>query len=76
MLKSADQCMSPHSNTFTVMDTNEYEELYNVVAHQRYPQGITKNKKDALRNKSKKFVVRDGLLYYCDQNRGERQVRL
>ena len=35
---------------------------------------ITKNQKDVLRNKAKKSVIRDGLLYYCDKKRGERQV--
>ena len=45
-----------------------------MVAEQNYPDGITKNQKDALRNKAKKFAIRDGLLYYCDKKRGERQV--
>ena len=45
-----------------------------MVADQNYLDGITKNQKDALRNKAKKFVIRDGLLYYCDNKRGERQV--
>ena len=36
-----------------------------MVAEQNYPDGITKNQKDALRNKAKKFAIRDGLLYYC-----------
>ena len=56
------------------MEVKEYDEIYNVVAEQNYPDGITKNQKDALRNKAKKFAIRDGLLYYCDKKRGERQV--
>ena len=56
------------------MEVKEYDEIYNVVADQNYPDGITKNQKDALRNKAKKFAIRDGLLYYCDKKRGERQV--
>ena len=36
-----------------------------MVAEQNYPDGITKNQKDALRNKAKKFAIRDGLLYHC-----------
>ena len=56
------------------MEVKEYDEIYNVVADQNYPDGITKNQKDALRNKAKKSVIRDGLLYYCDKKRGERQV--
>ena len=56
------------------MEAKEYNEIYNVVADQNFPEGITKNQKDVLRNKAKKFVIRDGLLYYCDKKRGERQV--
>ena len=66
--------MSPQSIDFTAMEAKEYDEIYNVVADQNYPEGITKNQKDVLRNKAKKFVIRDGLLYYCDRKRGERQV--
>ena len=56
------------------MEVKEYDEIYNVVADQKYPDCITKNQKDALCNKAKKFAIRDGLLYYCDKKRGERQV--
>ena len=59
--------MSPQSTALqtTDMEAKEYELLYSAVAHQSYPEGITKNQKDVLRNKAKKFVVREGLLYYC-----------
>ena len=73
MLKNGDHCTSPQSIDFAVMEVKEYDEIYNVVADQNYPDGITKNQKDALRNKAKKFAIRDGL-YYCDKKRGERQV--
>ena len=56
------------------MEAKEYDEIYNVVADQKYPEGITKNQKDVLHSKAKKFVIQDGLLYYCDKKRGERQV--
>ena len=55
-------------------EAKECDEIYNVVAGQNYPEGITKNQKNVLRNKAKKFVIRDGLLYYCYKNRGKRQV--
>ena len=74
MLKNGDHCTSPQCIDFAVMEVKEYDEIYNVVADQNYPDGITKNQKDALRNKAKKFAIRDGLLYYCDKKRGERQV--
>ena len=74
MLKNGDHCTSPLCIDFAVMEVKEYDEIYNVVADQNYQDGITKNQKDALRNKAKKFAIRDGLLYYCDKKRGERQV--
>ena len=67
MLKNGDHCTSPQSIDFAVMEVKECDEIYNVVADQKYPDCITKNQKDALRNKAKKFAIRDGLLYYLQE---------
>ena len=49
--------MSPQSTALqtTDMEAKEYELLYSAVAHQSYPEGITKNQKDVLRNKEEKI---------------------
>ena len=41
--------MSPQSTALqnTDMEAKEYELLYSAVAHQSYPEGITKNQKHA-----------------------------
>ena len=57
------------------MDGSEYDVVYNVLAYGTYPDELSKNRKDALRNKVKKFTVESGLLYYsCDKKRGLQQV--
>ena len=57
------------------MDGSEYDVLYNLLLHGTYPEGLSKNKKDALRSKGKKFTVDSGLLIYsCDEKRGLQQV--
>ena len=35
------------------MEAKEYKVLYNILTHHSYPEGITKNKKDAFRNKER-----------------------
>ena len=42
MLKNGDHCTSPQSIDFAVMEVKEYDEIYNVVADQKYPDCITK----------------------------------
>ena len=61
--------MSPQSTALqtTDMEAKEYELLYSAVAHQSYPEGISpRTRKMSCEIKQKKFVVREGLLYYCD----------
>jgi len=36
-------CTSPHSIDFTVMEAKKYDDIYNAVIDQNYPEGITKN---------------------------------
>jgi len=47
------------------MQQEEYDLLYNYIQGSKFPQSLTKNKKGALRRKSKHFVVKnDGVLYF------------
>ena len=68
-----DHCTSPQSIDFAVMEVKEYEEIYNVVADQNYPDGITKNQKDALRNKAKSS--RFEMVYYITVTRSVEKGR-
>ncbi len=45
-------------------DAELIELAYRYLTEKTYPSGITENRKRAIRNKAKKFVVRDGELFY------------
>ena len=55
------------------MEVKEYDEIYNVVADQKYPDCITKNQKDALRNKAKSS--RFEMAYYITVTRSVEKGR-
>ena len=46
------------------------EDVYIYVTEQRYRDGATENRKRAIRNKAKKFEVRNGELFYKKVKRG------
>ena len=57
------------------MDCKEYSSLFSILLTNEIPSDLSKNKRDALKRRSKDFRLKDGLLFYIDQKRGiERQV--
>ena len=53
---------------------HEYDELYDYVARQQYPDGFSKDQKRVLRRKASKYKVEQGLLFYCCKNQHYKQV--
>ena len=51
------------------MNDEEYNNLIDLIVRGLYPQGMDKIRKDGLRRKSKRFLVKDGLLFYYDKKR-------
>ena len=53
------------------MEQQQYELLFSFLRDGKFPTSFTKNEKDVLRRKSKKFLVKhDGLLYYQNKKAG------
>ena len=40
------------------------KEAYQYLMDKTYPNGMTENRKWAIRNKAKKFIIKDGELFY------------
>ena len=51
-------------------DNDLVEDVYQYLTHRMYPALATNNQKRVIRNKAKKFSVRDGELYYINVKRG------
>ena len=51
------------------MDQQEYGSICDYLRKRELPDGLSKNKKDALRRKCKKFVMKEGLLHFHDKKR-------
>ena len=45
-------------------DVDLVEEAYRYLTDKTYPNGTTENRKRAIRNKAKKFIIKDGELFY------------
>ena len=56
MLKNGDHCTSPQTIDFAMMEVKEYNEIYNVVADQNYPDRITKNQERCLAQQGQKVL--------------------
>ena len=50
------------------MDVKQYKTLMDYLCTGKFPTDMIKAEKDSLRKKSKKFLVKDGLLYYRRSN--------
>ena len=46
------------------------EQAYFYIMHKTYPDGCTENEKRAIRNKAKRFVAKDGELFYKQRQKG------
>ena len=52
------------------MDQEQYDLIYSFVRDKQFPAHLSKNRKDSLRRKCKRFVIKsDGLLYYRNQKK-------
>ena len=51
------------------MDQQEYGRICAYLRTRELPDELSKNKKDALRRKCRKFVLKDGLLHFQDKKR-------
>ena len=45
-------------------DADLVEQAYRYLTERRYPNGATENRKRAIRNKAKRFIIKDGELFY------------
>ena len=67
------------------MENSEYQTIVNYITRREYPAGISKEQKRAIRRKvaersgnatnSKKFVAKDGVLYFVDKGPDELGLR-
>ena len=51
-------------------DVDLVEEAYRYLTDKTYPNVMTENRKRAIRNKAKKFVIKDGELFYRNASCG------
>ena len=49
------------------MDEQQYSELLKYLRTGEFPQGLQKNKVDILRRKKKKYITKNGLLFFRDE---------
>ena len=45
-------------------DVDLVEQAYRYLTDKTYPNGATENRKRAIRNKAKRFIIKDGELFY------------
>ena len=50
--------MQSHVSFSIAMQQEEYDILYNYIHGEKFPESVSKNKKDSLLRKSKSFVVK------------------
>ena len=51
-------------------DVDLVEEAYRYLTDKTYPNVTTENRKRAIRNKAKKFIIKDGELFYRNASCG------
>lgn len=54
------------------MEQEEYDLIFSFIRGNKFPDTLGNNKKDALRRKSKNFIVKnDGMLYFKDKKKNK-----
>ena len=51
------------------MDQIAYNSLFLYIKSREYPSNLNKNQKDALRRKSKNFIIKEDVLFYHDKKK-------
>ena len=57
------------------MDQKAYNSLNLYIKNRKYPSGSNKNQKDALRRKSKNFIIKEDVLLYHDRKKNVDSIK-